>query len=106
MKRQIKIIPLVLVGASFLVFPLAYGQNKFKLKPDAKGKLCLSCHDNFKEKLKNHLFIPLLKQENVRNAITLIQLLMESCWMKIRTKSVISAMKGLFPKIQKASIKS
>ena len=53
MKRQIKIIPLVLVGASLLIFPLAYGQNKFKLKPDAKGKLCLSCHDNFKEKLKN-----------------------------------------------------
>jgi len=53
MKRQIKIIPLVLVGASLLIFPLAYGQNKFKLKPDAKGKLCLSCHDNFKEKLKD-----------------------------------------------------
>ncbi len=53
MKLQIKIIPLVLVGASLLIFPLTYGQNKFKLKPDAKGKLCLSCHDNFKEKLKD-----------------------------------------------------
>ncbi len=37
-----------------LVFSVAYAQqNKFKLKPDAKGKLCLECHDNFKEKLKN-----------------------------------------------------
>jgi predicted CXXCH cytochrome family protein len=53
MKLQFKFIPLVLVGASLLIFPLAYGQNKFKLKPDAKGKLCLSCHDNFKEKLKD-----------------------------------------------------
>jgi len=53
MKLQIKIIPFVLVGASLLIFPLAYGQNKFKLRPDAKGKLCLECHDKFKEKLKD-----------------------------------------------------
>jgi len=59
MKLQIKIIPLVLVGASLLISPLAYGQNKFKLKPDAKGKLCLSCHDNFKESSRIHLSIPL-----------------------------------------------
>ena len=37
-----------------LVFSAAYGQqNKFKLKPGAQGKLCLECHDAFKEKLKN-----------------------------------------------------
>jgi DmsE family decaheme c-type cytochrome len=53
MKLQIKIIPLVLVGASLLILPLAYGQNKFKLKPGAQGKLCLECHDNFNEKLKD-----------------------------------------------------
>lgn len=28
------------------------GQEKFQLKPGAKGKLCLSCHEEFKEKLK------------------------------------------------------
>ena len=38
---------------SFGFFACLFAQNKFKLKPDAKGKLCLSCHDNFKEKLKN-----------------------------------------------------
>jgi len=41
----------ILIG-SLLLVSLAYSQNKFRLKPDAKGKLCLSCHDNFKEKLK------------------------------------------------------
>jgi DmsE family decaheme c-type cytochrome len=27
-------------------------QNRFKLKPEAAGKVCLSCHDNFKDALK------------------------------------------------------
>jgi predicted CXXCH cytochrome family protein len=37
-----------------LSISLVYAQqNKFKLKPEAKGKLCLSCHEDFKEKLKN-----------------------------------------------------
>jgi len=30
----------------------AQTQNKFKLKPDAGGKGCLNCHDNFKDVLK------------------------------------------------------
>jgi len=52
MKLSLKIL-LLLVVISFFV-SLAYAQqNKFRLKPDAKGKLCLSCHDNFKEKLKD-----------------------------------------------------
>ena len=44
---------LVLGLISVLGFSLAYSQNKFRLKPDAKGKLCLTCHDQFKEKLKS-----------------------------------------------------
>ena len=37
-----------------MIFSIGYAQqNKFKLKPGAQGKLCLECHDNFKEKLKN-----------------------------------------------------
>ena len=30
----------------------SYPQDKFRLKPGAKGKVCLNCHDEFKEKLK------------------------------------------------------
>jgi predicted CXXCH cytochrome family protein len=44
---------LFILIVSFLVVSFAYSQNKFKLKPDAKGKLCLSCHENFKEKLRS-----------------------------------------------------
>lgn len=38
---------------SLAVVSLSYGQNKYRLKPGASGKLCLSCHDQFQEKLKN-----------------------------------------------------
>src|SRR4030042_6808735 len=54
MKLQLKWFFLFIGLILLLVFSVAYAQqNKFKLKPDAKGKLCLNCHDNFKEKLKN-----------------------------------------------------
>ena len=53
MKVNVKILFLFLLGISLLLGSVAFSQNKFKLKPDAKGKLCLSCHDNFKEKLKS-----------------------------------------------------
>src|SRR5512140_257831 len=29
-----------------------HAQDKFRLKPGAKGKICLTCHEGFKEKLK------------------------------------------------------
>ncbi len=46
------VIYLLLVSAvSVAVVSLAYGQNKYKLKPGASGKLCLSCHPDFEEKL-------------------------------------------------------
>jgi predicted CXXCH cytochrome family protein len=54
MKLTLRILVLLLVAVSFLIVSLSHAQeNKFKLKPDAKGKLCLSCHDNFMEKLRN-----------------------------------------------------
>jgi predicted CXXCH cytochrome family protein len=53
MKSKAKFLLLFLAIGSLLVVSVAFSQNKFKLKPDAKGKLCLSCHDNFKEKLNN-----------------------------------------------------
>jgi predicted CXXCH cytochrome family protein len=53
MKSRVKFLLLFLAIASLLVVSVAFSQNKFKLKPDAKGKLCLTCHDAFKEKLKS-----------------------------------------------------
>jgi predicted CXXCH cytochrome family protein len=52
MKLKSKVIPLALIAASLLVISIGYSQNKFKLKPGAQGKLCLECHDAFKDKLK------------------------------------------------------
>lgn len=43
------LIAIVSVGA----FSLSHAQDKFRLKPGAKGKLCLNCHETFKEKLKS-----------------------------------------------------
>jgi predicted CXXCH cytochrome family protein len=56
MKLNARILFLFLLSISILIASVAFSQNKFKLKPDAKGKLCLSCHENFKEKLK-HPFV-------------------------------------------------
>ena len=54
MKVKLKRPVIILGMISLLCISAAYGQqNKFRLKPDAKGKLCLSCHDKFKEKLKS-----------------------------------------------------
>jgi len=54
MKLHRMIILLAIAITSVAVFKLVYGQqNKFKLRPDAKGKLCLNCHEEFKNKLKN-----------------------------------------------------
>ena len=53
MNFKLKLFCLFILIASLLFISLAYSQNKFKLKPGAQGKLCLECHDAFKEKLKN-----------------------------------------------------
>ena len=47
------IAALVVVLFFSLTFsPSAFTLDKFRLKPGAKGKICLSCHEDFKEKLK------------------------------------------------------
>jgi len=45
---------LLLLGACVL-FPASssYAQEKFKLKPGARGKICLNCHVTFEDKLKS-----------------------------------------------------
>ncbi len=45
---------LVLVPVAFVMLATAaYGANDFRLKPGARGELCLECHDDFENTLKN-----------------------------------------------------
>jgi predicted CXXCH cytochrome family protein len=43
---------LAILFASLSLVPFASAQDKFKLKPGAKGKICLTCHQDFREKMK------------------------------------------------------
>jgi len=49
----ISVVAAALLGLSVLAASAAQDKNPFKLKPGAKGKLCLQCHPNFEEKLKS-----------------------------------------------------
>jgi len=89
-----------------LVFSAAYGQqNKFKLKPGAQGKLCLECHDAFKEKLKNPFVHTPVKTGECTECHDPHSSSTENYWTKIQTKYAVSATKELYPKIPKAAIK-
>lgn len=44
---------LLLVLLPWLAAPVAHGQNPFRLKPGAAGKICLDCHPEFQAKLRN-----------------------------------------------------
>jgi predicted CXXCH cytochrome family protein len=52
MNRRYKLILLGFAIIFLLVASLAYSQDKFKLKPGAKGKNCQTCHVNFEDKMK------------------------------------------------------
>ncbi len=45
-------MPLALIAVTALLVAAAPAENKFKLKPGAEGKLCLGCHVDFEDKLK------------------------------------------------------
>jgi len=53
---------LICVLGSLIVVRAAYPQNKVKLIPGAKGKLCLKCHEKFRETIKNRYVHPLMKK--------------------------------------------
>jgi DmsE family decaheme c-type cytochrome len=40
----------------------AYPEGKFKLRPGAKGRICLKCHETFKQVLSRRFVHPLLKK--------------------------------------------
>ncbi len=52
MKHQYKLILWIFIASLFITVS-AKGEDKFKLRPGASGKLCFSCHVNFQEKIKN-----------------------------------------------------
>ncbi len=52
MRLSIKFLFSFIAIVLFSFVAVAYSQNKFKLKPDAGGKICIECHDHFKEKLE------------------------------------------------------
>ncbi len=52
MKLRYRLLLFFVASSLFIVTP-AYSQEKFKLKPGAKGKICLNCHVNFQDKLKS-----------------------------------------------------
>ena len=53
MRRQLTLFSVMLLMAALLGPLAASGQNPFKLKPGAEGKVCLGCHTDFEEKLKS-----------------------------------------------------
>lgn len=50
MQRTVFLFLSVLTG--FLIVGAAFSADKFNLKPGARGKVCISCHEAFEEKLK------------------------------------------------------
>jgi len=53
MRGRVDWVSLTLVALVALGVSTAHAQNKYKLKPGAEGKLCLSCHADFGEKMKS-----------------------------------------------------
>jgi len=52
MKLRYKML-LFFVVSTLSIVTLAYSQDKFKLKPGARGKICLNCNVSFQDKLKS-----------------------------------------------------
>ncbi|MBP2674774.1 MAG: cytochrome family protein, partial [Deltaproteobacteria bacterium] len=52
MTRRIRTALLLIAIVSTVAIPALHAQDKFRLKPGAKGKVCLECHDAFKAKMK------------------------------------------------------
>jgi len=53
MRCRTRLFPAILIVSVLLAFSSAESADKFKLKPDARGKNCLNCHVMFKDKLNN-----------------------------------------------------
>lgn len=61
MKLRQPTLLIFVISGLLLLAPSAFAQDDFKLKIGAKGELCLTCHEPFKEALKKAHLHPLLK---------------------------------------------
>lgn len=52
MARRVNTALILVTVLSATAVSLSHSQDKFRLKPGAKGKVCLNCHEAFREKLK------------------------------------------------------
>lgn len=50
LRAKTVLVPLAILFT--VAVSLAHAEGKFRLKPGAEGKVCLTCHETFKEKLK------------------------------------------------------
>lgn len=50
------------VVCALIMAATAFAEGPFKLRPGAKGELCLTCHANFKEVMKSRHLHPLMKK--------------------------------------------
>ena len=53
MRPRVLWLVLVLIPLALVAAAVAHGQNKFRLKLGAAGKVCVDCHPDFAEKLKS-----------------------------------------------------
>jgi predicted CXXCH cytochrome family protein len=63
MRGRVEWVSLALVALVALGLSTARAQNRYKLKAGAEGKLCLSCHPDFSEKLKSRFVHTPVKTE-------------------------------------------
>lgn len=63
MKTRSRLLIIIFFGVALCLAGLAaFAANPYNLAPGAKGKLCLSCHEDFKETMKKkHIHTPLAK---------------------------------------------
>jgi predicted CXXCH cytochrome family protein len=58
---SVRYVLLFVLSVGLIWASTAFGADKFKLKPGAKGKICLKCHEDFKKTLERTHLHPLLK---------------------------------------------
>jgi DmsE family decaheme c-type cytochrome len=63
-QRYVIFAVIVAVACIFSSARVEAQQNKFKLKPGAKGKICLTCHADFQQKLKSRFIHTPVKKDD------------------------------------------
>ena len=100
-------LPFIAVCALGIVMSAGAQENKFRLKPGAQGKNCLTCHVEFQDKLKlPSVHTPVKSGECVSCHNPPMRPPMVSFWLRIPIKSVSIAIPVLYPKRHSVPIRS